>query len=158
MSGRQTSDGKVVIDGLDGFRRLEGKSVGTSAPVTVTQDMIERFCGAVGNTEWIHLDVERCRASPFGTTIAPGMLAQSLFSRLWFDMVDIRNVSQMLFMGSDRVRLLAPLKEGQAVTMTAAVDRVEEKGNGITVHLGLSWMVAGADKPVTVATFLIRYA
>jgi acyl dehydratase len=148
---------KVVIDGLDGFRALVGKRVGTSAAVEVTQEKIEEFCRAVDNDEWIHWDIERCKKSPFGTTIAPGMFTQAYFSKLWFEMVDIRNIKNMLFMGSDRVRLLAPLKCGSKFTMTVDVAKVEERDKGIAVFYDVTWNVVGADKPVTVATFIIRY-
>lgn len=147
----------TIIDGLDGFRALQGQTIGTSSPVLVTQDMIEGFCTAVGNTEWIHWDQERCRQSSFGTTIAPGLLAQSFFSKLWFDMVDIRGIPRMLFLGSDRVRLIAPLKCGDTFTMTTAVARVEERDNGIAVFLDLQWHANGGSQPFCIATFILRY-
>jgi acyl dehydratase len=148
---------KVIIDGLDGFRSMVGKTIGPSDPIEVTQQRIESFCHAVDNDEWIHFDEERCRQAGFGTTIAPGMMTQAFFSKLWFQMVDIRNVPRMLFLGSDRVRLLAPLKKGQAFNMSATIARVEEKDNGIAVYLDCTWNVIGQEKPVTVATFVIRY-
>lgn len=153
------SDGssKRVIDGLDGFRALVGKRIGTSEPVEVTQEKIEEFCRAVDNTEWIHWDLERCKKSSFGTTIAPGMYTQSYFSKLWFDMVEIVNVGNMLFLGSDRVRLLSPLKCGDRFTMSVDVANVEERENGIAVFYAVTWNVVGAEKPVTVAIFIVRY-
>ena len=148
---------KVIIDGLDGFRKKVGKSIGPSDPIEVTQQRIESFCHAVDNDEWIHFDEERCRQAGYGTTIAPGMMTQAYFSKLWFGMVDIQNVPRMLFLGSDRERLLAPLKKGQAFNMSATIARVEEKDNGIAVFLDCTWNVVGQEKPVTVATFVIRY-
>jgi len=148
---------KVIIDGLDGFRKLVGKTIGPSDPIEVTQQRIESFCHAVDNDEWFHFVEERCRQAGYGTTIAPGMMTQAYFSKLWFQMVDIRDVSRMLFLGSDRVRLLAPLKKGQAFTLSATVARVEEKDSGIAVFLDCTWNVVGQEKPVTVATFIIRY-
>ncbi|MGV3655286.1 MAG: MaoC/PaaZ C-terminal domain-containing protein [Noviherbaspirillum sp.] len=151
------SNEKQIISGLDGFRALVGKTIGPSRPVEVTQERIESFCRAVDNDEWIHFDAERCKEAGFGATIAPGMLTQAFFSKLWFDMVDIRDVPKMLFLGSDKVRLLAPLKCGQSFTMSVTVQRVEEKENGIAVYLDVTWNVVGQEKPVTVATFIIRY-
>ena len=148
---------KVIIDGLDGFRKMVGKSIGPSDPIEVTQQRIESFCHAVDNDEWIHFDEERCRQAGYGTTIAPGMMTQAYFSKLWFSLVDIQNVPRMLFLGSDRVRLLAPLKKGQAFNMSATIARVEEEDNGIAVFLDCTWNVVGQEKPFTVATFVIRY-
>lgn len=148
---------KVVIDGLDGFRKLVGKRVGVSAPVLVTQQRIEDFCRAIDNDEWIHWDIERCKKSPFGTTIAPGMMTQAYFSKLWFDMVDIQNVKNMLFMGTDKVRLLAPLKCGDEFTMSVDVEKVDEREKGIAVFYDVAWTVTGQEKPIAIAKFIIRY-
>lgn len=148
---------KQIIDGIEGFRSLVGQTIGPSDPVAVTQDRIEAFCHAVDNDEWIHFDEQKCIEAGYGTTIAPGMLTQAYFSKLWFSLVDIRNIERMLFLGSDRVRLLAPLKKGQLFTMSAKIASVEDKENGVAVHLECTWNVVGQDKPVTVATFVIRY-
>src|SRR5262245_2149318 len=54
-----------------------------SAPIEVTQEMINRFADVTGDHQWIHLDVERAkRESPFGTTIAHGFLTLSLIPKL----------------------------------------------------------------------------
>lgn len=148
---------KVVIDGLDGFRSMVGKTIGPSKPVLVSQERIEAFCHAVDNDEWIHFDKERCIEAGFPDTIAPGMLTQAFFSKQWFELVDIQNVPRMLFLGSDKVRLLSPLVCGQEFTMTVTVARVEERENGIAAYLDVTWNIVGQERPVTVATFVIRY-
>ncbi len=152
-----SSNDKVVINGLDGFRRMVGQSIGPSRPIELTQERIESFCRAVDNDEWFHFDKERCIAEGLGATIAPGMLTQAYFSKQWFEMVDIVDVSRMLLLGSDKVRLLAPLKCGQSFTMTATIARVEEKENGIAVYLDVVWQATGQERPIAVATFIIRY-
>ena len=148
---------KLTIDGLGGLRALAGKTLGTSQPVRVTQARIEEFCRSVDNDEWIHWDVERCKASPFGNTIAPSMFTLAYFSKLYFEMVEIRNIPNMLFLGSDRVRLLAPLVCDQEFTITVKVDRIEEKKNGINVMYDVAWNVVGNDDPIAVGLFIIRY-
>ena len=148
---------KLIIDGLDGFRALAGKPIGTSAPVRVTQERIEKFCESVDNDEWIHWDIERCKASPFGNTIAPSMFTLAYFSKVIFQLVEIVNVPNMLFLGSDRVRLLAPLVCEDEFTLTVRVDRVEEKKNGIAVFYDVTWNVVGKEDPIAVALFIIRY-
>jgi len=148
---------KQVIRGLDGFRALAGQTLGTSAPIEISQKRIEDFCTAVDNDEWTHWDVERCRDTPWGTTIAPSFLAPSLFARLFFDMVEIVDVGTMLFQGSDRMRLLSPMKSGSRLTQTVRIDRVEERDRGIAVFYDVTWNVVGEEKPVGVAMFLIRY-
>ncbi|MGB3273542.1 MAG: MaoC/PaaZ C-terminal domain-containing protein [Xanthobacteraceae bacterium] len=154
---RKTMTASIVIDGLSGFAPLEGTTLGTAGPIEITQDRIDQFCRSTENTEWIHWDEERCKASPFGTTIAPGMMAAALFPKLFFDLVEIRNVDTMLFQGSDRIRLLAPLVQGARLTQTVKVGRVEPRERGLSVSYDVTWNTVGSDKPIGVATFVVRY-
>lgn len=148
---------KLVIDGLEGFRRLAGQEIGTSQPLEITQERIEQFCRATDNYEWTHWDVERCKASPWGNTIAPSFLAPGLFASQLFQMVEIVNVNTMLFQGSDRIRLISPLVCGSRLTQTIRIDRVEERDKGIAVYYDVTWNVQGKEKPIAVAMFIIRY-
>jgi len=148
---------KLVIDGLDGFRALVGQTVGPSDPVEVTRERIENFCRAVDNDEWTHWDMERARASRFGTLIAPAMFTASYFPRLSFDMIEIRNIETFLIQGAEGIRLFAPLKCGDKFTMSFTFERVEERANGIAVFYDASYTLLGADKPLALATFIIRY-
>lgn len=149
---------KVVINGLEGFRILAGRRIGTSDPVEVTQEKIEAFCRSVGNMDWMHWDEARCKQASFGTTIAPAIYPQAWFSSLWLEMVDIRNIKSMFFAGSDRMRVHAPIKCGSRFTMTVLLDHVEEKDLGIAVYLNVIWNVLGEEKPAATATYLLRYA
>jgi acyl dehydratase len=149
---------QLVIDGLDGFRALVGKSIGQSAPVTVTHDKIGMFCDAVDNEEWIHHDVERCKASPFGDIIAPGAFTFAYFPSQWFSLVEIKNISTMLLLGADRIRLLAPIKSGSQVCMEATVESADEKDDSLEVRVAARWRLVGAERPCAVATIVLRYA
>ena len=56
---------------------------GWSNEFLVSQQVIDQFAALSGDDYWIHTDPVRAKAeSPFGTTIAHGMLVQSLASRL----------------------------------------------------------------------------
>jgi len=153
----ETGGEKVIIDGIDGFRALKGKTLGPTPPEILTQETIEQFCSAVKNDEWTNWDVERAKASHFGATIAPGMLTPAYFPKMWFDLVDIRNIDVMLLNGSDRIRLLSPLKCGAEFTMTATIRDVEDKEKGIAVHIDATFHVVGQERPVSVLNFIIRY-
>ena len=59
-----------------------GQEVGVSPWVDVTQERIDQFATAIDDPQWIHVDVERARSSPFGTTIAHGFLTLSLLTKL----------------------------------------------------------------------------
>ena len=57
---------------------LVGQEVAVSDWTTVTQEQINQFAQATGDHQWIHVDVERARAGPFGAPIAHGFLTLSL--------------------------------------------------------------------------------
>ena len=67
------------------LRSLEqrvGQEVGVSPWVEMTQERIDTFARAIEDFQWIHVDRERAKASPFGGTIAHGFLTLSLLSHL----------------------------------------------------------------------------
>ena len=55
-----------------------GKEICVTNWITADQQRIDKFAEATGDFQWIHVDVERAKASPFGGTIAHGFLTLSL--------------------------------------------------------------------------------
>ena len=67
-----------TINGTDELRSLIGEHLGYSDYVEITQDQVNQFADATGDHQWIHVDVERAKAGPFGAPIAHGYLTLSL--------------------------------------------------------------------------------
>ncbi len=57
---------------------LIGQEVAVSDWITITQEQVNLFAQATGDHQWIHVDVERSKAGPFGAPIAHGFLTLSL--------------------------------------------------------------------------------
>ena len=70
-----------TITGLDELKAAEGEELGTSDWHEVTQDDINAFADVTGDHQWIHVDVERAKDTPFGGTIAHGYYTLSLAPR-----------------------------------------------------------------------------
>jgi acyl dehydratase len=68
----------TTITGLDQLKEAEGKELGTSDWHEVTQKDIDAFADVTGDHQWIHIDVERAKETPFGGTIAHGYYTLSL--------------------------------------------------------------------------------
>lgn len=62
-----------------------------------------------------------------------------------------------LFLGSDRFRVLRPVKVGDRLSLDFAVARVEERDSGFAVHYDFSWHADGEEQPVTLGNFIVRY-
>ena len=147
---------KLVISGIKDFQAHEGKVLFTSPPVTATKEMIQQFCRSVNQMDWFHFDEERAAASPFGTIVAPGMFTLSLIHSTYFDNVELKGL-RALFLGSDRFRILRPVKAGDQISLEFVVNRVEERSEGFAVHYDFKWQVVGQTEPVTLGNFIVRY-
>jgi acyl dehydratase len=118
--------------------------------------MIQQFCRSVNQLDWFHFDEERCAASPFGAIVAPGMFTLSLIHSVYFDNVELHGL-RALFLGSDRFRILRPVKAGDHLSLTFTVNTVEVRDEGFAVHYDFSWQVNGEEQPVTLGNFIVRY-
>ena len=147
---------KLVIDSMEAFQAREGQLLFTSEPLTASREMIQQFCRSVNQLDWFHFDEQRAAASPFGTIVAPGMFTLSLIHSVYFDNVELRGL-RALFLGSDRFRIVGPVKAGDRLSLRFTVARVEAREAGFAVHYDFSWHANGEDKPVTLGNFIVRY-
>lgn len=147
---------KRVISSLEDFRAREGELLFSSAPVIASRDRIQEFCRSVNQLDWFHFDEERAAASPFGTIVAPGMFTLALIHSVYFENVELRNL-RALFMGSDRFRILRPVKAGDQLTLRFTVNRIEERDQGFAVHYDFTWHANDEEQPVTLGNFIVRY-
>ena len=147
---------KLVINSLEDFQAREGQQLFVSPPLTASKEMIQQFCRSVNQLDWFHFDEERCAASPFGAIVAPGMFTLSLIHSVYFDNVELKGL-RALFLGSDRFRILRPVKAGDQLSLKFSVARVEIRDEGFAVHYDFSWHVNGEEQPVTLGNFIVRY-
>ena len=68
----------LTITGIDELKSKVGEELAVSDWHDVTQDEIDAFANATGDHQWIHVDPERAKAGPFGTTIAHGYFTLAL--------------------------------------------------------------------------------
>ena len=134
-----------------------GQEVAVSDWVTVTQQQVNRFAEATGDHQWIHVDVERARAGPFGTPIAHGFLTLSLLPVFFDAAFEIGQAGMGVNYGLNKVRFTAPVPVGSRLRgRMTLLSATPIEGNG----LQMAWNVAiereGADKPVCVAEALVR--
>ena len=64
------------------FQEVEGKESATGEWMDVDQELINQFADVTRDHQFIHVDPERAKATPFGTTIAHGFLTLSLLTHL----------------------------------------------------------------------------
>jgi acyl dehydratase len=146
----------VTIDGIAGLRELAGEELGVSPWHEITQEEIDAFAEVTGDYQWIHVDPARAASSPFGSTIAHGLLTLSLGPRFAQQIYEIVNVDFGLNYGYGRVRFPAPLPVGSRVRMRARLATVEDVPGGVQIAIEQAFERDGLEKPVCVAEILIR--
>jgi acyl dehydratase len=107
-----TSETSGLVTTLAGLRDLAGTHAGFTAWRTMEQERVNQFAEATDDHQYIHVDVERARESPFGGTIAHGFLTLSLVAPIAGELVTVSDVTTGLNYGLDRVRFPAPLPVG----------------------------------------------
>ena len=144
---------------MSSIRELQsrvGEEVAISPWLEVSQERIDTFARAIEDFQWIHVDPQRAKASPFGGTIAHGFLTLSLLSAMTYDAVPpLEGVVMGVNYGFDKLRFLAPVRAGSNVRGRFKLLSVEDKGGGrwllkheVTVE------IEGADKPALIAEWL----
>lgn len=146
------------IDGLSELNALVGTHLGYSDWLEITQERINTFADATGDHQWIHVDPERAKDGPFGTTIAHGYLTLSLGPVLFPSIAIVKGTKMGLNYGCEKIRFLSPVKTGSNVRLGAELTRVDEiDGNGAQVYMKFTFEIEGSDKPAAVADIIFRY-
>jgi acyl dehydratase len=145
-----------VFNGVDELRAAVGTQLGSSDWVTVDQSQIDMFADATDDHQWIHVDEERAKAGPFGTTIAHGFLTLSLLSSLIKQIYTVENVKMGINYGLNKVRFTSPVPVGSKVRGTIDLVDVSDVNGGVQVVNKVVVEIEGAERPALVAEWLTR--
>jgi acyl dehydratase len=146
----------TVINGLEELKGKVGAELGVSDWVEVTQEAIDAFADATGDHQWIHVDPERAKDTPFGGTIAHGLYTLSLGPQLSYSLFEVQGVAFGLNYGYNKVRYPAPLPVGSKVRMRATLTAAEDIPGGLQMTVTQTFEREGGDKPVCVAESVSR--
>ena len=140
----------------DELDALVGKPLGVSDWLLVDQKRIDAFADVTEDHQFVHVDPVRAAATPFGSTIAHGLLTLSLIVRLCWDFVpQVQGTQMLLNYGFDKVRFIAPVKVGSRIRARAQLVAVEErKTRQLLVNMGVSIEIENAPKPALAADWL----
>jgi acyl dehydratase len=136
---------------VEELKRATGEVLGESDWLVVSQDMISRFAEATGDYQWIHVDREKARHSPFGRTIAHGFLTLSLIPRLLDQVYAVERVAARLNYGCNKVRFTQPVPSGSRIRARIKLVEVEETAKGVRITSEATVLVEGAERPACIA-------
>jgi len=139
------------------LERRVGEEVGVSPWIEVTQERIDTFAKAIEDFQWIHVDRERAKGSPFGGTIAHGFLTLSLLSHLAERTFSFADRKMGVNYGLNRVRFTSPVPSGARVRARFTLAKYEPLEGGVQVTWNTTVEIEGADKPALVAEWIGRH-
>ncbi|MFN2645623.1 MAG: MaoC family dehydratase [Burkholderiales bacterium] len=135
-----------------------GEEVGVSPWIEISQERIDTFAKAIDDYQWIHVDRERAKRSPFGGTIAHGFLTLSLLSHLSEATFSFSDRRMGVNYGLNRVRFTSPVPVGSRVRARFTLQKIEPiEENGVQVTWTALIEREGATKPALVAEWIGRH-
>lgn len=151
---------KVIINSYDEFAAYLGKEIGTTDWFQIDQDRINLFADATLDYQWIHVDVERAKTeSPFKSTIAHGYLTMSLLPKLWYDTIEVNNVSQLVNYGLDKMKFGMPVITGSNIRMKTVLHNIVNLRGVCKAEIKFTIEIQDQRKPALegIATFLYYF-
>ncbi len=145
------------------FKTDVGTDEGVGEWFDVTQDRINQFADVTQDHQFIHVDPERAKDTPFGATIAHGFLTLSLLTHLSAgasaatpDPGRFEGMLMGINYGFNKVRFVNPVKVGSRIRARGVTTNVELKGSSIEVTRNYTVEIEGVEKPALVADWVTR--
>lgn len=139
----------VSVKDMDALKGLiTDEWSGWTAPLEITQDMINTFADVTHDHQWIHVDIERAKAGPFGAPVAHGFLTLSLVAHFGAEMnPEIDGLAGVLNYGAERLRFLNPVRVDSQVHARSRIVDVSEKSSGVLLKTEIAVHVVDEETP-----------
>lgn len=135
----------------------EGLKIGPSDWMEITQERINMFAEATGDHQWIHVDEEKAKMSPFGGTIAHGYLTLSLAAKLMPEIIEVKGLKMGINYGTEKTRFITPVKSGAKVRGHGEFVEIKEVPGGYQSTMRVTIEIEGEEKPACVVDTISRY-
>ena len=137
-----------------------GQMIGTSDWFEVTQERINKFAEATGDFQFIHIDEEKAKLTPFGGTIAHGFLTLSLIPVLgaMTEGARVTDVKMGVNYGGNKTRFISPVRAGKRVRAhVKLLDLVEKRPGQWQQTNEYTIEIEGEDKPALIAEWVMQF-
>ena len=141
------------------FENYVGQETGVSEWLEITQERINQFADATNDHQFIHVDPEMAKATPWGTTIAHGFLTLSLLSYMSAQNGFMPDGMQMAInYGADKVRFMEAVPVNSKIRARNVLTDVQYKKNGRwLLKTTCTIEIEGKDKPAAIVEALAMY-
>jgi acyl dehydratase len=133
-----------------------GQPLGTSDWFLIDQARVNAFADVTLDHQFLHVDVEKAKKTPFKGTIAHGFLTMSLLVHLVLPFIpELTNRKLVVNYGFDKVRFSAPVKVGKRIRAVGTLGDVSERKPGnVILRVDVTVEIEGENKPALVAEWL----
>jgi len=140
-----------------GYEEYIGREIAPTDWLAIDQSRINKFADCTLDHQFIHVDPEAAKHSPFGSTIAHGFLTLSMLSYFAEQLqVAMDGVKMGVNYGLDKVRFINPVKVDQRIRASARVVDIQEKKPGqFQLKLEITVEIDGEGKPAMIAEWLV---
>ena len=143
--------GCLTVKNVATLKSFVGKTIGTTDWLEITQDIINKFADATIDHQWIHIDVEKAKAeSPFGRTVAHGLLSLSLLPYFSYQLLKIESTKLLVNYGYNKVRFISPVLSGHKIRAKMVLKAIESDAKGHRFFSDIIIEIEGLEKPACV--------
>ena len=135
----------------------QGRDLGVTDWIEMSQQRIDQFADATGDHQWIHVDPEKAKSGPFGVCIAHGYPTLALVNVFLPELVKVDNMKMGVNVGCDRVRFPAPVKVGARIRGHGEMVKVEQVGQAVQTTVRVTVEIEGGERPGCVVDTVSRY-
>ncbi len=137
-----------------------GEQIGTSEWIEISQDRINKFADATDDHQFIHVNEEAAKMTPFGGTIAHGFLTLSMIPYLTqkSDVPRPDGIKMAVNYGGNKTRFLNPVKSGKRIRGHWQLLGMEEKRPGQWQHtVEITIEIEGEEKPALICEWMSMF-
>ena len=143
---------------LQDLQAKVGEAIGTSEWILVDQDRIDRFADTTEDHQFIHVNPDMAKMTPFGGTIAHGFLTVSLLAPMMATAIEPIQVKMSINYGFDKLRFLTPVKSGRRIRgHFKLLELAEKKPGQWQQKVEVTVEIEGEDKPAMIAEWLFQH-
>ena len=149
----------LIVNTPEGLTEWQGREIGVTEWLLLTQKRIEDFAEATEDRQWIHVDRARAdRESPYGSTIAQGFLTLSLISYFVRRVIQIRSgVRLAVNYGLNRVRFPAAVRVDSRIRGRVGLCSLKDLPDSTEATYSVTIEIEKSEKPGCVAEWILRY-
>ncbi len=144
-----------VFTSIDELAGAVGEQLGPTSWLTIDQKRVYQFAEATGDHQWIHVDVERAKAGPFGATIAHGYMTLALIPWIGSQLFHLEGLGAKLNYGLNKVRFPNVVRVGSRIRGAGTIAEVSDHPAGKQLVMRYVIEIEGEQKPACVAETVV---